>query len=260
MSKVASTELLLQESLPHTAGSGGKARVLVALVVGFGFGTLLGGGSLLVTRTAEQPAINMAWQSMQRMASQSVSPMKVPAMKTQKAFAPSGLESNARVMGSLSPHKGLDTGVSVKALPASALTTDFGHGISLPGAGKCVYAGKHASLCGNLVVLRPETALRASKESSTTSADDIVKGLTDKLESIENKPQAALVAGGAVLALYFTNSIVSSVEAIPLIPKLFELVGIGYTGWFAYRYLLTKNSRMELTNDIEELKKKISGE
>jgi len=36
-------------------------------------------------------------------------------------------------------------------------------------------------------------------------------------------------------------------------------VGLGYTAWFTYRYLLFKSSREELLEDIEELKKKISG-
>ena len=44
----------------------------------------------------------------------------------------------------------------------------------------------------------------------------------------------------------------------PLVPKLLELVGLGYTAWFVYRYLLFKSSREELLADIEELKKKIT--
>ena len=43
----------------------------------------------------------------------------------------------------------------------------------------------------------------------------------------------------------------------PQVPKLFELVGLGYTAWFTYRYLLFKSSREELVEDIESLKKKI---
>ncbi|KAG0455043.1 hypothetical protein HPP92_024335 [Vanilla planifolia] len=43
------------------------------------------------------------------------------------------------------------------------------------------------------------------------------------------------------------------------LPKLLELVGLGYTGWFVYRYLLFKSSRKELAEDFEALKKKIAG-
>lgn len=41
------------------------------------------------------------------------------------------------------------------------------------------------------------------------------------------------------------------------LPKVFELVGLGYSAWFTYRYLLFKSSREELVEDIEALKKKI---
>lgn len=40
---------------------------------------------------------------------------------------------------------------------------------------------------------------------------------------------------------------------------MMELVGLGYTAWFTYRYLIFKNSRKELVEDIEELKSKIAG-
>ncbi|KAK1308108.1 Uncharacterized protein QJS10_CPA09g00353 [Acorus calamus] len=43
------------------------------------------------------------------------------------------------------------------------------------------------------------------------------------------------------------------------LPKVMELVGLGYTGWFVYRFLLFKSSRKELATDIETLKKKITG-
>jgi hypothetical protein len=123
---------------------------------------------------------------------------------------------------------------------------------------KCVVADSHAAVCGNIVVLRPTVALRASKESQGLEADKIVDDLKGKFDAIEDKPTAALYAGGAIVALSLANGIVSTVEAVPLVPKLFELIGLTYTGWFTYRYLIFKSSRQELVNDIEELKKKVT--
>lgn len=66
----------------------------------------------------------------------------------------------------------------------------------------------------------------------------------------------------APLAVATTPALTSSASA-PLppvsvqLPKLFELVGLGYSAWFTYRYLLFKSSREELVDDIEALKKKI---
>ncbi len=43
------------------------------------------------------------------------------------------------------------------------------------------------------------------------------------------------------------------------LPKVFELVGLGYSAWFTSKYLLFKESRAGLLADIDELKAKISG-
>lgn len=95
--------------------------------------------------------------------------------------------------------------------------------------------------------------------SSSFDADEIVKTLSDKWEATENKPQAAAYAGGAFAALWVTTTVIGAVNAIPLVPRIMELVGLGYTTWFVYRYLLFKDSRAELSADIDEVKAKISG-
>ena len=69
-----------------------------------------------------------------------------------------------------------------------------------------------------------------------------------------------LYGAGAIVALWFANTLVTAINAVPVFPKLLELVGLGYTAWFTYRYLLFKSSREELTKDVDELKKKITGE
>merc|ERR1712178_440370 len=85
-------------------------------------------------------------------------------------------------------------------------------------------------------------------------ADSIIADATSKLDSIENKPEKALYAGGAVVALVVLNGIVTSLKSIPLLPKLFEIVGAGYSAYFGYRYLLNKANRAELVSDIERVK------
>lgn len=122
------------------------------------------------------------------------------------------------------------------------------------------YVDKHASLCGNIVVLRPSTAVSAEGGSSTKiDADKILKDVTEKWDAVEDKTSAVLYASGAVVALVVANGILSTVNAVPLLPGLLETVGLGYSTWFAYRYLITKSSREELMTDIDELKKRISG-
>jgi hypothetical protein len=187
------------------------------------------------------------------------------------AFAGLGFVAGVLLMGSGS-WTAQDTEINMNVLP-NGLSTGLRAGSPAKPMGdlaqalraplqKCVMADRHAAVCGNIVVLRPDVSLRAEKEGSKASqsldADKIVGDLKEKFNSIDDKPTAALYAGGAVVALTLANSVVSTVEAIPLIPKLFELVGLGYAGWFTYRYLLFKSSREELVSDIEELKKKVT--
>merc|ERR1712057_140692 len=102
---------------------------------------------------------------------------------------------------------------------------------------------------------------RLNKDARSTSVvarsgidtDEILTTVTEKWESVENKPQAILYAGGAVVAVVLVNSVVGAVNSLPLFPKVVEL---GYTGWFTYKYLLFKSSRAELAADVEELKAK----
>ncbi|KAL9304062.1 hypothetical protein ACSQ67_021325 [Phaseolus vulgaris] len=78
-------------------------------------------------------------------------------------------------------------------------------------------------------------------------------------DAVENKSTVLIYGGGALVAVWLSSILVSAINSVPLLPKILELVGLGYTGWFVYRYLLFKSSRKELATDIEVLKKKITG-
>jgi hypothetical protein len=79
-------------------------------------------------------------------------------------------------------------------------------------------------------------------------------------EKVENKPAFIIYSVAAFSAIWLSSTVINALNSVPLFPKIFELVGLGYSAWFTYRYLLFKSSREELVADIEQLKKKISGE
>ncbi|CAK9221103.1 unnamed protein product [Sphagnum jensenii] len=97
----------------------------------------------------------------------------------------------------------------------------------------------------------PADTLKQLEESFTL--------LKVKWESVENKTNLAIYGGGGLVFLWLSSSIVGAINTVPLLPKVMELIGLGYTGWFAYRYLLFKSNRKELVSEIEELKSKITG-
>ncbi|KAF8008753.1 hypothetical protein BT93_K2417 [Corymbia citriodora subsp. variegata] len=103
--------------------------------------------------------------------------------------------------------------------------------------------------------------IRASSEetSSPVEVAEMFADLKEKWDAIEDKSTVFLYGGGAIVAVWLSSIVVEAINSVPLLPKVMELVGLGYTGWFVYRYLLFKSSRKELASDIEALKKKIAG-
>ncbi|MBH8565322.1 CAAD domain-containing protein [Nostoc sp. CENA67] len=64
---------------------------------------------------------------------------------------------------------------------------------------------------------------------------------------------------GAIVAVKVLLAVLDSLNDIPLIAPTFELIGIGYSAWFVYRYLLKASTRRELTNEITTLKSQVVG-
>ncbi|KAK2365300.1 protein CURVATURE THYLAKOID 1B, chloroplastic [Trifolium repens] len=101
----------------------------------------------------------------------------------------------------------------------------------------------------------------SSSDDTSTSLDtnELFSDLKEKWDGVENKSTVLIYGGGALVAVWLSSILVGAVNSVPLLPKILELVGLGYTGWFVYRYLLFKSSRKELATDIDALKKKIAG-
>lgn len=64
---------------------------------------------------------------------------------------------------------------------------------------------------------------------------------------------AAIVAVKIVLAL------LDAINDLPLLAPTFELIGLFYTGWFLYRYLLKASNRQELLDDIAAIRDQVLG-
>ncbi|KAL4324182.1 hypothetical protein GQ457_11G001560 [Hibiscus cannabinus] len=96
-------------------------------------------------------------------------------------------------------------------------------------------------------------------KATEENAGELFSDLIEKWDKVENKSTVILYGGGALVAVWLSSILVGAINSVPLLPKVMELVGLGYTGWFVYRYLLFKSSRKELATDIDQLKKKIAG-
>ncbi|KAK7389867.1 hypothetical protein VNO78_25163 [Psophocarpus tetragonolobus] len=155
--------------------------------------------------------------------------------------------------------------VTVLLPPRIPTTTNFTRCSALPSLPPRVTNAKTALFSPSLIHFSvsqkiPLLQTRASSdESSSVDANEVFTDLKEKWDAVENKSTVLLYGGGAIVAVWLSSILVSAINSVPLLPKIMELVGLGYTGWFVYRYLLFKSSRKELATDIETLKKKITG-
>ncbi|UNU27336.1 glutamate--tRNA ligase [Microcoleus vaginatus HSN003] len=63
----------------------------------------------------------------------------------------------------------------------------------------------------------------------------------------------------SIISLKVLLGIIDELNDIPLLAPTFELIGIGYTGWFIYRYLLRSSNRQQLGQEIQALKEQVFG-
>lgn len=87
--------------------------------------------------------------------------------------------------------------------------------------------------------------------------------LPDLLSDFFNQNQRLLInlglLFGGIVTVKLTLAILDAVNDIPLLAPTFELVGIGYSAWFVYRYMLKAETRQELSQEIDGLKQQVVG-
>jgi CAAD domains of cyanobacterial aminoacyl-tRNA synthetase len=65
-----------------------------------------------------------------------------------------------------------------------------------------------------------------------------------------------LVAG---LGVAVADGVLARLNTIPLFAPTFELIGLGFTGWVLFRYLLYADTRQELLQAYDHVKERITG-
>jgi CAAD domains of cyanobacterial aminoacyl-tRNA synthetase len=115
---------------------------------------------------------------------------------------------------------------------------------------------------GSLTKVSPDLS-SANLPDGVRQALDILAELPTYLGKFyEGNKSAVITLGlffGVIVGIKLTLAILSAINEIPLLAPTFELVGIGYTSWFVYRYLLQASTRKELTDEIDSFKSEILG-
>ncbi|KAK8524923.1 hypothetical protein V6N12_029774 [Hibiscus sabdariffa] len=98
-----------------------------------------------------------------------------------------------------------------------------------------------------------------SSESSTSlSILKSVRNVWDK--SDEDKVGLIGLGFAAIVALWTSTNVISAVDKLPIIPVVLEIIGILFSTWFVYRYLLFKPDREELYQIINKTISQIFGQ
>jgi CAAD domains of cyanobacterial aminoacyl-tRNA synthetase len=94
-------------------------------------------------------------------------------------------------------------------------------------------------------------------------ATDLLSGLPDYLGQFFGEYKQPLttvsIIVGSVIAAKVVLAILAAVNEVPLLAPSFELIGMSYSAWFLYRYILKAQNRVELTKEIEHLKEEVVG-
>ena len=92
----------------------------------------------------------------------------------------------------------------------------------------------------------------------------IVSELPTYVSNFFSEYQKPIVTVGLILAsgitIKVTAGVLDALNDVPFVAPFFELVGIGYTAWFVYRYMLKASDRQELLAEIEALKQQVVGQ
>jgi len=110
------------------------------------------------------------------------------------------------------------------------------------------------------VSVRAESGSDAAGEvmdSLNSGAEELAAKLQKYWDESDDKPTIVATGFGALLALYFINNVVDAVDRLPVVSNVFELVGIVFTGWTAYRYFLVDGEKEKLSADIKSFASKV---
>merc|ERR1712078_532602 len=98
---------------------------------------------------------------------------------------------------------------------------------------------------------------RAGNDQIKDTVDNLLTTATEKWEETEDKPAAVTLATAGLITFIVTTSLLGSLDKVPFLGGILELVGIGYTAYFAYNNLLFTPDRENLSKKVDDIKSKI---
>lgn len=116
---------------------------------------------------------------------------------------------------------------------------------------------------GTIVTYNPDIPSPDTWQKWGAQVSELLAELPDYIGKFFTDNKRPILSVGLIFAGFITLrlalSVLDAINSIPLLAPTCELVGIGYTVWFVYRYLLQASTRQELSEEIESFKGQILG-
>uniref|UniRef100_A0A0V0H3J3 Cyanobacterial aminoacyl-tRNA synthetase CAAD domain-containing protein n=1 Tax=Solanum chacoense TaxID=4108 RepID=A0A0V0H3J3_SOLCH len=96
------------------------------------------------------------------------------------------------------------------------------------------------------------TAKATSESSESLSSPSVVKSVKNIWDNPEDRIAVIGLGIAAIVGFWASSNFVAAIDSLPLIPGVFEFIGILFSSWFVYRYLLFKPNRQELFQGINK--------
>lgn len=114
-----------------------------------------------------------------------------------------------------------------------------------------------------LATVKANTPSDAQWQRIGAQVSDFLAQLPEYIGRFFNQYKQPIISLGlifvAIITVKIVLAVIDALNDIPLLQPTFELIGIGYTTWFAYRYLIQASKRQELSGEIEKLKQQVVG-
>ncbi|ARV60934.1 hypothetical protein BZZ01_22005 [Nostocales cyanobacterium HT-58-2] len=124
-------------------------------------------------------------------------------------------------------------------------------------------AALEGSQIGTQPLLPPATQANTRWEQIGVQISDFLANLPDNTIKffIEYNRQIinVVLIITAIVALKVVLAILDAINDIPLVYPTFELIGIVYTTWFVFRYLIKASTRQELAAELQSIRNEITG-
>ncbi|XP_055832181.1 protein CURVATURE THYLAKOID 1C, chloroplastic-like [Solanum dulcamara] len=96
------------------------------------------------------------------------------------------------------------------------------------------------------------TAKATSESSESLSSPSVVKSVKNIWDKPEDRIAVIGLGIAAIVGLWASLNFVTAIDRLPIVPSVFEFIGILFSSWFIYRYLLFKPDRQELFQAINK--------